>query len=102
MSLEKQISFVKKAIESVKSNIPPDPLAGLTNRQRAFVNRYRKETTPERQWLDYLNNMATPEALIQRVGLPSDCTEIQAQEAYHREIESFNTYYLRRKRRISK
>lgn len=73
-----------------------DPFEQLDSRELAALRDYQRSNSPEQQWSDLMDGKNPTAALLESVGLDADCTEMEAYDAYQRELDSFNKWSARR------
>lgn len=71
----------------IVESMPPDPLAGMSPRERECIERYLMTVDPVERFISYLDGI-DPVAIRNHRGLlPEEMTVEAAQEAYIKEIE---------------
>jgi len=99
VTIDRKISFLNRAIASVKGDRPPDALTQLSERHRALVENYRKHTSPIDQFNNLVNNKPSPEWLISDSGgLSEDVSAPDAQIFYQDILSKMNARYVRRRK----
>lgn len=98
-SLLKRLETASALLAEEIAHRGPDPLAGLSIRQREFILHYRKTTDQTKQFVDCIEGTDPVAVLLNRSCLNADCSEAEAQEAYHREIEACSKWHSRRDRK---
>lgn len=95
MKISRKIDLVKQAVMEVRASIPPDPLAHLTEKERCAIEQYRKLVDPINQYLDATTGN-NPAALFDESPITQSMSDLEAQEAYERELNKFNRWFNRR------
>lgn len=67
--------------------MPPDPLAGLTDKQRAMVRRYRDSTDAVDQYINCIEGTGPLAALSVGGRITANCTDAEAQDAYQKLLD---------------
>jgi len=99
VTIDRKILFLNRAIASVKSDRPPDALAGLSDRHRVLIERYRKQTSPLDQYINFIESIYSPELLIaDSAGLSEDNNASDAQVYYQDILGKMNAQHARRRK----
>ena len=95
MKLARKISMLDRLVSDLKADVR-DPFEHLDTRELAALRDYQSNTEPMQQYIDVMDGKNPTAALLNSVGLNADCTEMEAREAYERELVSFGKWYKRR------
>ena len=99
MNIDRKISFLDRAIASVKRDRPPDALLGLSERHRALVEYYRERVSPLDRYMRYIEGGPSPELLLPDFGgLFGHISDSDAQSLYQDMIDRMRAHHARQRK----